>query len=121
MRLWPRADRLRAKLASRVVRAALNRLMPPLSWLRPNGGNTRAMLHLLRRAIAEHRPYVEFMLHSSELMPGGSPAFPDEQSIDRLYRQLRALFGVVRDRFEPLTLSEFARPFTAEKGAADRA
>jgi len=57
VRLWPRADRLRAKLASRsVVRAALNRLMPPLSWLRPNGGNTRAMLRLLRRAMAEHRP-----------------------------------------------------------------
>jgi hypothetical protein len=54
MRLWPRADRLRAKLAARsVVRAALNRLMPPLSWLRPNGRNTRAMLRLLGRAIAE--------------------------------------------------------------------
>jgi hypothetical protein len=119
VRLWPRADRLRAKLASRsVVRAALNRLMPPLSWLRPNGGNTRAMLRLLRRAMAEHRPYVEFMLHSSELMPGGSPTFQDEQSIDRLYRQMRTLFGAARGRFEPLTLSEFARRYTAEKSAA---
>ena len=119
MRLWPRANRLRAKLASRsVVRAALNRLMPPLSWLRPNGGNTRDMLRLLRRAIAEHLPYVEFMLHSSELMPGGSPTFPDEQSIDRLYRQLRTLFGAAPGRFEPLTMSQFARRYRAEKGAA---
>jgi len=118
MRLWPRADRVRAKLASRsVFRAALNRLMPPLSWLRPNGWNTRAMLRLLRRAIAEHRPYVEFMLHSSELMPGGSPTFPDEQLIERLYRQMRVLFGAARGRFEPLTLTEFARRCRADQGA----
>jgi len=122
MRLWPRADRLRARLAPRsVVRAALNRLMPPLSWLRPNGGNTRAMLRLLRRALAEHRPYVEFMLHSSELMPGGSPTFQDEQSIDRLYRQMRTLLGAARGRFHPLTLTEFARRYAAEKGGLFRA
>ena len=112
--VWPRADRLRARLGSRnVFRAALNRLVPPLSWLRPNGRNTRVMLRLLRRAIEERRPYVEFMLHSSELMPGGSPFFPGARSIERLYRQLRALFGAARGRFEPLTLTEFARRYTA--------
>jgi hypothetical protein len=117
LRLWPRADRLRARLEPRnVLRAALNRLMPPLSWLRPNGGNTRAMLRLLRRAVAERRPCVEFMLHSSELMPGGSPTFPDERSIERLYRQMRALFQAARGRFDPLTLSEFARRYRALSG-----
>jgi hypothetical protein len=64
---------------------------------------------------------VEFMLHSSELMPGGSPTFQDEQSIDRLYRQMRTLFGAVRGRFEPLTMTEFARRYSAEKEAAGRA
>ena len=122
MRLWPRADRLRARLAARsVVRAARNRLMPPLSWLRPNGGNTRAMLRILGRAIAEHQPYVEFMLHSSELMPGGSPTFQDEQSIGRLYRQMRTLFGAARGRFQPLTMTEFARRYSTGKDAAGRA
>jgi hypothetical protein len=31
---------------------------------------------------------------------------------------MRALFGAARGAFEPLTLTEFARRYTLEKGAA---
>ena len=34
-----------------------------------------------------------FMLHSSELMPGGSPTFRDEGAIEHLYRELNAIFA----------------------------
>lgn len=90
-------------------RKILNRLYPPLTWLRPNGTNRKAMLRLADRAIADGRSYVEFMLHSSEFMPGGSPTFRDEHSIEVLYDHLEELFAAVQGRFRPMGLSAFAR------------
>jgi hypothetical protein len=91
------------------VRRAVNRLRPFRAWLRPNGWNRRSMLWLVERVAKERAPYAEFMLHSSEFMPGGSPTFPDERSIENLYRDLECLFAAVRGRFVGATLAEFHR------------
>ena len=40
-------------------------------------------------------------------MPGGSPNFPDERSIEALYQSLEALFEAVRTSFDGRTLREF--------------
>jgi hypothetical protein len=83
-------------------------------WLRPKGNNLSDMLGLLSRSLAEGRPYVEFMLHSSELMPGGSPYFPGAKDVETLYRDMEALFAAAAGNFEGSTLQEyrltFARP-----------
>jgi hypothetical protein len=93
----------------RSVRKAANRLFPPVRWFRPNGRNLGSMLGLLRQR--RNSGYIEFMLHSSELMPGGSPTFPTERSIDALYAQLEQLFeAAVRD-FRGATLGEFRERF----------
>ena len=47
------------------------------------------------------------MLHSSELMPGGSPAFRDASDIERLYERLEILFGQLRGWCRGMTLQEF--------------
>jgi hypothetical protein len=73
---------------------AMNRVLPRVHWLRPDRRNGRAMIRLVRQAVARSRTHVEFMVHSSELMPGGSPLFPTRQDIERLYRDLEALFAV---------------------------
>lgn len=104
----PWVDAVRGRSGARLVRPILNRIWPPLTWLRPNGRNRNAMLRLVRKAITEGHTHLEFMLHSSEFMPGGSPAFPDAASIDALYRDLRALFAAVHDTCVPYTLTEFA-------------
>jgi hypothetical protein len=91
----------------RMVRRALRRLSPEQVWLRPNGWNRKYMLEAAKRVIDEGRPHAEFMLHSSELMPGGSPTFNSKAAIDRLYRHLRSLFSYVSGEFEAATLSEF--------------
>lgn len=103
-------DAVRRRFHPRALsRRALNRLFPALTWLRPGDpGGRRGMLRLLRRATELRLGYVEFMLHSSELMPGGSPAFPDAARIERLYADLHAVFAAARDGFTPCTLSEFA-------------
>lgn len=86
----------------------LNRLRPQVSWLQPNGRNRKRLLRILDGAIEHGEPYVEFTLHSSELMPGGSPRFRTAESIEGLYRDLNALFAAARGRFRPLGLTAFA-------------
>jgi hypothetical protein len=86
---------------------AWNRLFPPVLWLRPNGRNLTQMLQVLDRALREQRSYAEFMLHSSEFMPGGSPTFRTRESIEDLYRDLEQLFSRAAESFTGATLSEF--------------
>jgi hypothetical protein len=103
-------ERLRQSLPQRAyLRRALSRIYPPLVWLRPNGKNLRQMLAALAMAVQEERSHVEFMLHSSELMPGGSPYFPDAESIEALYRDLDVLFAAAARACRPCTLTGFAR------------
>jgi hypothetical protein len=59
------------------------------------------------------------MLHSSELMPGGSPTFRTPEHVERLYENLESLFELAAHGFEGLTLSEYHRRFceAGEHGA----
>jgi hypothetical protein len=79
----------------------------PVDWLRPDGANLTSMLRILDVAISQNRPYVEFMTHSSELMPGGSPYFPTVESVEKLYRDLNELFSHAVKHFCGSTLTEF--------------
>jgi hypothetical protein len=97
----------RSSVRPRIARKALNYLSPELSWLRPNGRNLKYMLEAIEEVIKEERSHAEFMLHSSELMPGGSPHFKSDADIERLYKHLRILFSSVSGRFEGVTLAEF--------------
>jgi hypothetical protein len=89
------------------------RLFPRCAWLYPKGNNHRALPGLLRTALVEGRDFAEFMIHSSELMPGGSPRFPTARSIEILYDTLEALFAFARRAFIGQTLSEYHARFTA--------
>lgn len=90
-----------------VLRRALNRVQPEFEWLRPTGRNLRSMLNVLSRVISENRSYAQFMLHSSELMPGGSPMFRTPNSIERLYADLKSLFAAAARSFSGSTLSQY--------------
>jgi hypothetical protein len=50
---------------------------------------------------------VDLTIHSSELMPGGSPNFPTAESVERLYETLEGLFARAGQRVEGMTLNEF--------------
>jgi hypothetical protein len=99
-----------------LVRRYVNRVFPAVVWMRPTGRNLRFLLEMLDQARAERWPYVEFMLHSSELMPGSSPTFRDEDSIEKLYEDLEALFEAAGAHFQGATLSEFHDSWTARRG-----
>lgn len=110
-----RGDQVRTVLdrtpkAPMIVRRVINRLFP-LAWLRPNGRNRTDMLWLLDQVAAQPGACAEFMLHSSELMPGGSPRFATEEAIERLYDDMEALFAATQGRFEGLALTEAGRRY----------
>ena len=70
-----------------------------------------ACWELVASARDEGASYVEFMLHSSELMPGGSPTFATDESVECLYGHLEALFEEATANFSGATLAEFQAGF----------
>ena len=78
-------------------------------WLRPNGHNLDEMLYLIDRVEKSSDDYIMFMIHSSELMPGGSPTFKSEEDIEKLYHDLEIIFERISKRFEGATVSEYGK------------
>ncbi|MDC9588603.1 polysaccharide deacetylase family protein [Xenorhabdus sp. XENO-10] len=80
---------------------------PSVNWLRPKGGNLEQMKTVIQQTLANGSDYVEFMLHSSEFMPGGSPTFHNEEQIELLYRDLEGLFEFLKPLVQGMTLAEY--------------
>lgn len=77
-------------------------------WLRPNGKNLNEMKYLIRKISEEtNSNYLMFMLHSSELMPDGSPTFRTEDSIEKMYRDVEKIFSMISDKYQGVTVREF--------------
>ncbi|HEX9397076.1 MAG TPA: deacetylase [Burkholderiales bacterium] len=91
-----------------VLRGVLNRLSPGLSWLAPAENGLEGMLRATRGARGAGASHLEFTLHSSELMPGGSPSFRNAYQIERLYERLETLFDALTAWTVGATLEEFA-------------
>lgn len=89
-------DRLRGKRRS-----------PSVHWLRPSRGNLQQMLGVVDKTLAGGSDYVEFMLHSSEFMPGGSPTFKTAADIEALYDSLEQLFSALQPRVVGMTLADY--------------
>jgi len=81
-----------------------------LTKLRPERGNLTDLLDIVYDAEHRKADYIEFMLHSSEFMPGCSLAFPDEESIEQLYADLTILFETIAKNFQGKTLREYVFP-----------
>jgi hypothetical protein len=71
------------------------------------------MLGLVRQVTNTGSTYVEFMLHSSELMPGGSHTFSTSESIEALYADVEKVFKAAASSFSGMTLTEYARSMTS--------
>jgi hypothetical protein len=93
----------------------VRRLLARRAWFRPRPGNVGAMLAFVRRATRERWPYLMFMLHSSEFMPGGSPVFPGARDVDALYGDMETVFAEASPRTWGATMSEWADRFAAER------
>ncbi len=100
-----------------------SRISPARRWLCPvallEKRNLDAMVELARRSRHERPTHLEFTLHSSELMPGGSPSFQSTADVERLYASLEVLFQVLAGWCRSFTLAEFREHWlAAERRAA---
>ncbi|HJV06365.1 MAG TPA: hypothetical protein VJ642_03470 [Chromobacteriaceae bacterium] len=82
-------------------------------WLRPRQGNLEEMQRVCHNAQEHGQDYLEFMLHSSEFMPAGSPTFPNEATIERLFEDLEILFSELSEYCFGCTPSEYHDRFVA--------
>ena len=107
--LRPAGNRLRYTPLGAVFRRLGWTAIPFRPW---PGRSTEVLLGFLREAERSGLPYLMLMFHSSELMPGGSPYNPDEDSVERMYLQLETLFESLRSRgLEGATLTQFSDPY----------
>lgn len=96
----------------------LNRMLKlDPQWFRPYPHMSAARLKAVyRAALRRGLPAVEMMFHSSELMPGGSPYGPTEESIEKLYGKFESVFKYLsRANCEGATLSQFKDEFLRER------
>jgi hypothetical protein len=116
----PLLDTLRRHLPERSLRGRVFRtFFPAFRWFRPTGTNLAHLMDFLlrERASVRHQPagrrlgYLQLVLHSSELMPGGSPTFPTARHIEWLYRDLERLFAAARPWYQGATLQEYAQAY----------
>jgi len=107
----------------RLLRRVANWVSPGISWLCPTPllekHNLNAMLQVARAARAEAVAHLEFLVHSSELMPGGSPTFKDSSDIERLYEHLEMLFEDLSTWCRGTTLKEFHARFSNGEHLSD--
>jgi hypothetical protein len=99
----------------RKVTAKLNKKISERKFgmikLRPEQGNLENLIRIVSRAEREHLPFIEFMLHSSETMPGCSLAFPSKENIENLYTDIDMLFSRIAKNFTGMTLKEYVRQY----------
>ena len=83
-------------------------------WLRPISKSLELMKLLTHRVIREgNDEYLEFMVHSSELMPGGSVYFKTAEEIEQLYEQVESFFGYVSSLgYTGTTMKQYAQEIT---------
>ena len=79
-------------------------------WLRPISKSMHMLTYLTQKVANEQdSDYLEFMMHSSELMPGGSPYFRNESDIETLFSLLKRYFTYVSHTgYCGKTLQEYA-------------
>ena len=103
------------------IKRIVNLAFPPCRILAPRRFRLSELHRIVEWSAGDSRPCVHFMTHSSELMPGGGPAFRTAGDIDRVYANLERLFGRVRRFFDGITLAEYYDYSLNSKATENRA
>jgi len=107
-------DRWLRRLAHtpRYMRGAMARLgMVRMLTASPVQFRLDDILAMLDAAVRRGAPAINLTFHSSEVMPGGSPNFPDQASVDNLLHKVKSIltWASEHDRCRFMPTSEFAR------------
>lgn len=86
-------------------------------WLRPANQTLEEMIMLKEIIEKEKEDYLEFMIHSSEVMPGGSPYAKTESEVELLYGKMEALFKCVAGQYQGISMKDYGS-YLVENGLA---
>ncbi|MFA6253163.1 MAG: hypothetical protein WCV69_02375 [Patescibacteria group bacterium] len=100
-------------LTNGFLKKILNKILFRQKWLRIFPGSGEGdWINIYKSAKLNKLPCLEFMIHSSELMPGGSPYAKDEAAVELIYDQLEKMFNYFNSQgLAGASLSEFARDY----------
>ena len=84
-------------------------------WLRPAVSSEQLMKKVMEKTTRSGSDYIEFMIHSSELMPGGSPYCRNNEQIEVFYRRIESVFQYLSEKYERRTLSEFTATINSHR------
>lgn len=87
--------RVRTMSGSSIKNRTRNVLLGKDLWMRPAVNSAEEMLKLIKVVEKQGIPYLEFMIHSTELMPGGSPYTKDQMQVERFYERMEKVFETV--------------------------
>lgn len=101
-----------------LMHGVVNRFSPMYNWVCPGENDLAGMRRAARAARAAGGSCIAFQVHSSELMPGGSPTFRSMRAVERLYENLEMLFAELSAWCRGMTLAEFHAEMSTEAAAA---
>lgn len=76
-------------------------------WLRPALHSYEDMIRIIKLVEKSGSSFLNFMIHSSELMAGCNPYCKTENDIQKMYRKTEQIFEHVSSNYEGITLREF--------------
>lgn len=102
-----------SRLSENIIKKVLNKLFFQKKWLRifPES-NPKDWKKIYQSAKKNNLPVMEFMIHSSELMAGGSPYSKTAESVERIYKNLEVMFEYFKSQgVEGVSMKEFVSSF----------
>lgn len=102
-----------ASLPPSFLKKVLNKFIFKMTWCRifPES-KVKDLIAVYKSAQKNNLPVLEFMIHSSELMPGGSPYAKTDLAVEHLYKKLELFFSFLKENnIKNKTLTNFAKEY----------
>lgn len=101
------------------LKKVLNKIFFRQKWLRIfHNSKLQDWRSIYKSAVANNLPVIQFMIHSSELMPGSSPYAKTDEAVDLIYKQLEEMFNFFKtNNLSGKTLTSFALKYKEYEGA----
>lgn len=98
----------RIKNIKRLIREIELFILGRSQWIRPDNNFSLSGIFNVIDKCSKNNDYIMFMIHSSELMPNGSPNFKTKEDIEKLYLNIEQIFKYVKNKnYKGITIREY--------------
>lgn len=101
-------DKIKVKNFKSLVIELIYLILKKKQWVRPDCSYSLKGIKKVMDICSSKNDYIMFMIHSSELMPNGSPRFKTKNDIEMLYNNIEEIFKYANKLgYKGMTLKEF--------------